>query len=133
MNSYRQIAIYAPEEMPGVFTVLIQSAPQLDLLASATYFETFRTYYSDKSPNSIIISLFQEEESLTSGKYADKKIDPIKSTWPDVLCIAFVKYTSQMEKAVGERAGIALVDRIDAKRSLAAIEEKPRKKKPESM
>ncbi len=33
-----------------------------------------------------------------------------------------------MEKAVGEGADVALVNGIDAKRSLAAIEEKPRKK-----
>jgi len=51
---------------------------------------------------------------------------------PDVLCIAIVKYVSQMEKAVDEGADIALVDEVDTK-FYWLLSKRNHPKKPESM
>lgn len=113
----------SPEPMLGVFDVLIQSAPHLHLIASATSLETLQALLAEKSPDAILIYLVQECEA-GSGTDAFKKINQLKTTWPDILRIAIVKYASQQEKAVEMGADLALVEGVSAERLLVAIEEK---------
>jgi len=45
-------------------------------------------------------------------------------TWPDVMCIAILKYPSQLEKAKERGADLALIDGVSAEQLLAALEGK---------
>lgn len=121
MDSDRQIAVIAPEQMAGAFSVLIHSAPNQSLLASSDNLDELRTILGEKKPDVILAYLVQESES-SGGKAAFEIIARIKNTWPDVLCIAVVKYASQLDKAKEIGADLALVDGVNAKRLLAAIE-----------
>lgn len=123
MDSDRQIAVIAPEQMAGAFSVLIHSVPNQSLLASANNLDELRTILGEKKPDVILAYLVQESES-SGGKAAFETIARIKITWPDVLFIAIVKYTSQLDKAKEIGADLALVDGANAKRLLAAIEGK---------
>jgi hypothetical protein len=123
MNSKKQIAVIAPEQMLSAFEVLIQSTPDLHLLASATSLETLEGLLAKQTPDVILIYLAREFES-GSGELAYEKIDQLKSTWSEVPCIVIVKYASQVEKAKETGADIALIEGVNAERLLAAIEGK---------
>lgn len=123
MEPNREIAVIAPEPMLGAFAVLIQSAPDLHLMASATSLESLQGLLAEKKPDAILIYLVQECEA-SSGTAAFKKINQLKMTWPDILRIAIVKYASQQEKAVEMGADLALVEGVSADRLLTAIEGK---------
>jgi hypothetical protein len=125
MNSHRQISVIAPKPLVIAFSVLIDSAPHLSLLASAANLDELRTILGEKKPDDILAYLVQESE-VNEGKAAYEIIARIKSTWPDVLCIAVVKYPSQLEKAKESGADLALLDGANAKRLLASIEGKLR-------
>jgi hypothetical protein len=123
MKSHRQIAVIAPEQMVGAFSVLIDSSPHQSLLTSAASLDELRAILGEKKPDVILVYLVQESE-LDGGKAAYEIIAQIKITWPDVLGIAIIKYTSQLEKAKESGADLALVDGVSAERLLAAFEGK---------
>ena len=123
MNSYKQIAVIAPERMLTAFSVLIDSAPELYLLASATDLDELQTILGERNPDVVLVYLVQER-GLKSGKDAFEIITRLKNTWPENLCIAIVKYATHLDKAKEFGADLALVDGVNAERLLAAIEEK---------
>jgi hypothetical protein len=120
MNSQRQIAVMAPERMQSAFSVLIESAPNHCLLASSDNLDELQTILGEKKPDVILIYLVQENGSH-GGKAAYGLIARIKTTWPDALCLAIVKYASQLDKAREFGADLALVDGVNAEKLLAAI------------
>jgi DNA-binding NarL/FixJ family response regulator len=123
MNSPRKIAVIAPERMRSAFTVLIDSAPNQSLLASANNLDELRTILGEKKPDVILVYLVQEHR-LGSELEGFETIARIKNTWQDALCITIVEYTSQLEKAKANGADLALVDGVNAEKLLAAIEGK---------
>ena len=123
MNSHRKISVIAPEQMVSAFSVLIDSAPHQCLLASAASLDELRTILGEKKPDVILVYLVQESGS-DQGKSAYEIIARIKITWPDVLCIAVIKYASQLAKAKASGADLALIDGVSAERLIAALEGK---------
>jgi hypothetical protein len=123
MNSHRQISVIAPEQMVSAFSVLVYSAPQQCLQASATNLDELRATLGDKKTDVILVYLVPES-GFDEGKAAYEIIARIKATWPDVLCIAVIKYASQLAKAKESGADIALIDGVSAERLLAAFEGK---------
>jgi hypothetical protein len=123
MNSHRQISVIAPEPMVSAFSVLIDSASNQNLLASAGNLDELRTILGDKTPDVILVYLVQESGS-NDGKAAFEIITRIKITWPDVWCIAIIKYASQLKKAQESGADLALIDGVSAERLLVAFEGK---------
>jgi hypothetical protein len=123
MIANRQIAVIAPEQMASAFSVLIHSAPNLNLLASATDLDRLRSTLCEAAPDGVLVYLVQEIRT-DSENNVDDIITRIKTHWPGVLCIAIVKYASQLEKAKESGADIALVDGVSAERVLAALEGK---------
>ncbi len=55
MESHRQIAVIAPEQLAGAFSVLIQAAPDLNLLASATDLDELCTILGEKKPDVFLV------------------------------------------------------------------------------
>lgn len=124
MDSHKQIAIIAPELMASAFSVLIDSVPHRSLLASSTNPDELLAILGEKRPDVVLAYLVQESESY-GGEVALEVIARIRLIWPDLLCIAIVKYVSQLEKAKEVGADLAFVDGVNAKRLLAAIEGEP--------
>lgn len=123
MDSHRQIAVIAPERMQRVFSVLIDSAPDQNLLASSDNIDELRTILGENSPDVVLVYLVQEGR-LGNGKDSFEIIHRIKEIWPEALCVSILKYTSQLEKAKESGADLALVDGASAERLLAALEGK---------
>jgi hypothetical protein len=123
MVSNRQIVVIAPDQMVSAFSVLIHSAPNLKLLASAADLDQLRTTLCGDAPDGVLVYLVQEI-GTESGNNNYEIIARIKTHWPDVLCIAIVKYASQLERAKDSGADIALMDGVSAERVLAALEGK---------
>ena len=109
--------------MVSAFSVLIDSAPHQSLLSSAANLDELLTILGEKKPDVILVYLVQES-GLDGEKAAYEIIAGIKTTWPDVWCIAILKYPSQLEKAKESGADLALIDGVSAERLLAAIEGK---------
>ena len=123
MNSYRQIAVIAPERMLSAFSVLIASAPNQTLLASSNNLEELRAILGERKPDVILVYLVQES-GLDNDKSALETISRIKKIWPDAWCVTILKYASQLEQAKESGSDFALVDGVSAERLLAAIEGK---------
>lgn len=120
MDTHRQIAVIAPEQMAGAFSVLIHSAPNLDLLASAADLDGLRTILGEKKPDVFLV--YQVEESgSASGRSGYEVITRLKSIWPEGLCVAIVKYAQQLARVKEYGADLALVDGVNAERLLTAI------------
>lgn len=121
MDLDKLIAIIAPDPMAGALSVLTQSAPNRRLLASAKNLDELRIVLGEKEPDVLLVYLVQESESC-GGKAAFEIIARTKIAWPDVVCIAIVKYASQLDKAKQIGADLAFVDGVDARRLLTALE-----------
>lgn len=121
MDSGRQVAIIAPQQLVSAFSVLIHSTRHLNLLASATSLEELLNILDEKKPDVLLVYLVQES-SIDNGNLVYKFITRIKNTWPYAECVTIVKYASQLEKAKEYGADLALVDGVNAERLLAAIE-----------
>jgi DNA-binding NarL/FixJ family response regulator len=109
--------------MRSAFTVLIDSAPNLSLLASADNLDELRTMLGEKRPDVILVYLVKED-GIGNGNEVFETLTRIKNPWPEVLCVTIVKYTSQMEKVKEFGADLVLVDGVNAEKLLAAIEGK---------
>ena len=119
----RDVAVIAPEQIVGAFSVLIDSAPHLHFLASAAKLDELRMNLGENLPNVVLVYLVQE--NVLESEWVDYEvIKQLKKTWTDAFCISIVKYASQAEKAKEAGADIALVDGANAERILAAIEGK---------
>ena len=123
MNSYRQIAVIAPERMLSAFSVLIDSAPNQSLLASSDNLGELRAILGDKKPDVVLVYLVQDS-ALDGGKGNYEIISQIKKIWPDALLLTILKYASQLEKAKESGSDLALVEGVNAERLLAALEGK---------
>lgn len=120
MESHRQIAVIAPEQLAGAFSVLIQAAPDLNLLASATDLDELRTILGEKKPDVFLVYPIMES-GLKNDKSGYEIITHLKTIWPESLCVAIVKYAPQLARVKKCGADLALVEGVDAKRLLAAI------------
>jgi DNA-binding NarL/FixJ family response regulator len=120
INPILQVAVIAPEQMLGVFAVLIQSAPRLDLIASATTFESLPAQLGKRPPDAVLIYLVRERTN-DNGTAEFREIGKLKLKWPNVSCVAIVKFASQQEEALRAGAQVALVEGVSAERLLAAI------------
>lgn len=123
MNSTRQIAVIAPKRMLSAFSVLIDSASNQNLLASASNLGDLRIILGEKKPDVLLVYLVQES-SLESDRDSYKIISQIKEIWPDALCVTILKYASQLEEAKEIGSDLALVEGVNAERLLAALEGK---------
>jgi DNA-binding NarL/FixJ family response regulator len=123
MNSYRQIAVIAPERMLSAFSVLIDSAPNQTLLASSNNLVGLRAILGERKPDVILVYLVQES-GLDSDRDSYEIISQIKEIWPDALLLTILKYASQLEKAKEIGSDLALVEGVNAERLLAALEGK---------
>jgi len=123
MNSYRQIAVIAPERMLSAFSVLIASAPNQTLLASSNNLEELRAILGERKPDVILVYLVQDS-TLDSDNGTYEIITQVKAIWPDALLMTILKYASQMEKAKEIGSDLALVEGVSAERLLSALEGK---------
>ena len=123
MNSPKQIAVIAPERMRSAFSVLVESAPNQNLLASSDNLDELITTLGEKTPDVVLVYLVQES-GLGDDECAYEIISRIKEIWPGALCVAILKYASQVDKAKETGSDLALVDGVNAKKLLAAIEGK---------
>lgn len=124
MDANRRIAVIAPEQLLETFAVLIQSAPDLHLIAKETNLKLLGATLRKQIPDAILVYLVPECETQ-EGAPAYEIIGQLKSGWPGARRITIVKYTSQVEKAIKSGADIALVAGVDAERLLAAIKKEP--------
>lgn len=120
MDSHRQIAVIAPKQLAGAFSVLIHSAPNLDLLASAAGLDELRTILGENKPDVFLIYLV-EESGLKKDKPGYEIITRLKSLWPEGLCVAIVKYAPQLARVKECGADLALVDGVNGERLLSAL------------
>ena len=123
MARHTQVAVIAPEQLIGAFSVLIHSESSLELLASATDLAGLKAVLANQMPDVILIYLVQECEA-NNGRSAFEIIGQLKSTWPEPACIAIVKYASQRKKILESGADVALVEGTNAERLLNALEGK---------
>jgi DNA-binding NarL/FixJ family response regulator len=122
MNAQRQIVVIAPEQMIGAFSVLIDSVPEQNLLASATRLEELLPRIGEKKPDVILIYLVRENDVESEETFPFEVIARVKKIWPETLCVTIVKYLSQVEKVKVVGADLVLVDGVSAEKLLAAIE-----------
>ncbi len=124
MNAQRQIVVIAPEQMIGAFSVLINSVPDRNLLASATRLDELLPGIAEKKPDVVLIYLVRENGTDNAEASSLDVIARVKQIWPETLCVTIVKYLSQVEKVKNMGADLALVDGVSAEKLLAAIEGK---------
>jgi DNA-binding NarL/FixJ family response regulator len=120
----RNVVVIAPQQIQGALAVVIQSAPQFHLLASATHFETILPLVAEKTPDVALVYLVKDQEFQESAKLGFSEINQLKSTWPVIKCITIVQYTSELEMARANGADIAFVDGVSAERLLKSLEGK---------
>ena len=123
MTARRQIAVISPEKMIGAFSVLIDSAPNQSLLASAASLDGLLIKLGEDKPDVVLIYVVSENGSGI-GNSIYEIIAQIKKIWPESLCVTIVKYMSQVDMAKEIGADLALVEGVNAEKLLAAIEGK---------
>lgn len=123
MSARSNISIIAPEPIVDAFSVLIDSMPHAHLLASAADLDELIAILGEKKPDVILVYLVQES-GTDEGQTAYEIIARIKIAWPEAVCLAIIRYPSQLEKAKESGADLALLDGVSGERLLAAIEEK---------
>jgi CheY-like chemotaxis protein len=121
MKSSRLVSVIALQPMLNAFSVLIASRPDLSLLASAVNLDELQKIQGENQPDVILVYLVREG-GLTGGMTVYETIASIKNKWPQVRCVAILKYVMQMEKAKESGADQVLLDGVSAERLLAAIE-----------
>lgn len=107
--------------MLNAFSVLIASRPDLNLLASAVNLDELQKIQGENQPDVILVYLVREG-GLAGGMTVYETITRIKNKWPQVRCVAILKYVMQLEKAKESGADQVLLDGVSAERLLAAIE-----------
>ncbi len=117
---HRQIAVIAPEQMQVAFAVLIKSAPELQLIASATGLEPLQAQLLEERPDAILIYLVPECES-SRGMAAYEKINQVRTCLQGIIRIVVVKYAFQQAEAVEMGADLALVEGVSAGKLLAVL------------
>ncbi|HSQ27538.1 MAG TPA: hypothetical protein VLM80_10490 [Anaerolineales bacterium] len=121
MKSSRLVSVIALQPMLNAFSVLIASRPNLSLLASAVNMDELQLIQGENKPDVILVYLVRDG-CLAGGMTAYETIARIKNKWPQVRCVAILKYVMQLEKARESGADQVLLDGVSAERLLAAIE-----------
>ena len=121
MTTISKGALIAPDKLLEAFAVVLHSAENMELIASATEFDALQAELNENIPDVILVYL--AEQSAQPGKPSREyeQIEQLKEIWPDAACITIVKdpQSAYIVKELG--ADMVFYDGVAPSRLLDAI------------
>ena len=122
MNPDKQIAIIAPERVLSALSVLIRSAPDLNILAEDSSIVDFESSSIERSPDVFLLYLPKEPHGSKTPGVTPEEIRQLKEKYPTANSIVIFEGINQREKVQSLGVDTALLEGVSPGEILAAIE-----------
>lgn len=123
MGHTKKVAVVAPTQLLGGFTVLLQSGSNVRLLAYASSLETLQANLHENIPDVVLLYLSKGSRSSKSRSEPYEQIGQLKAIWPEARCIAIVEDQRQRERVQINGADIVFLKGVAPATLLANIED----------
>ena len=123
MGYTKQVAVVAPTQLLGGFTVLLQSGPNVRLLAYASSLDALQANLHENRPDVVLIYLANGSDPSKSKTDPCEQIGQLKAIWPEARCIAIVEDPRQRESVQINGADIVFLEGVAPATLLANIDD----------
>jgi len=123
MRHTKKVALVAPTQLLGGFTVLFQSGAYVRLLAYASSLEALQANLHEYIPDVVLIYLSKESQSSKNRTEPCEQIGQLKAIWPEARCIAIVEDPSQLESIQVKDADVVFLEGVAPAALLANIDD----------
>ena len=123
MTHKNRVALVAPETLREAFSVVLRSAPDVELIATAADMETLGEELDQVVPDAVLLYLTHQAAQFKKGAGGLDQIRRLKQMWPETSCITIVKdpHTNQEAKALG--ADVVFLDGVSPSKLLESIKQ----------
>ena len=120
-TSKKQVAIIAPARILGALTILIRSAPNLDVLATDTSIDSLRSDLTHTKPEVFLLYLAKADKPIKSGGISYEDMQELTQTFPEIHYIVVIENSQCREMVQSLGVSSVLFEGASPREILTAI------------